>query len=73
MNCNCCHSPILEGARRINGDLYVHYWCIDFLESGLEVLDDQKLWRNLIDFVLSLAAVYLRRLVPQPDRHSQNA
>jgi hypothetical protein len=72
MNCNWCHSPILEDARRISGELSVHYWCIDFLESRLQVLDDRLLWRNFIQFLLSMGAVYLRRVRPQLARQSQS-
>jgi hypothetical protein len=73
MNCNCCHSPILEDARRIDGQLSVHYWCLDFLESGAAAPGGQTLSRSLIEFVLSMAGAYLRRLVPQLQRRSQSA
>ena len=73
MNCNWCHSPILEDARNINDEYSVHYWCIDFLESRLQVLDDRGLRHNLIQFLLSMAAAYLRRILPQFARHSQSA
>jgi hypothetical protein len=73
MNCNWCHSPILEDARNINDEFSVHYWCIDFVESRLQVLQDRALWRNLIQFVLSTTAANFRRIRPQFIRHSQNA
>ena len=73
MNCNWCHSPILEDARNINDEFSVHYWCVDFLETRLQVLEDRGFWHNLIQFLLSMTAMYVRRIGGVSPRHRQNA